>query len=577
MQAILSRPKLAALIAGFLSATGFEPLKLWPVTLACLALLILLIERAPDRRAAFLRGWLFGVGHFTLGLNWIAHAFTFQATMPHWFGYGAVILLSLYLAIYPGLATLTAWWLNQSSPVRGGGPRSGGGVSPYREGNTPPSGLRPATSPARGGLSPLPLPLFLAATWLINEYLRATLFTGFAWNPLGVTLLPTGAAIAATLIGTYGLSATTVVIAGALLHHVRHWMNATPGWHGWKVGLNSAWKDGTWPSYAILSPLGVILPLLPLLILSAPPRPGPPPPPGAPRIRIVQPNIGQGEKYSPEAEVRHFRTLAALSGRPRPAPRLIFWPEAAIPAYLDLEPDWRARLAALLGPGDLLMTGADKVYFRPVTENGVTTQKLAGANNSLWIVTPQATIAGRYSKAHLVPYGEYLPMRNILEPIGLSRLVPGDADFWPGPGPQSLALSPATGRPPLKMGVQICYEIIFSGHVIDRANRPAFLFNPSNDAWFGSWGPVQHLAQARLRALEEGIPILRSTPTGVSAVIDARGQVLRSLGLNRAGYLDSALPPALPPTLFARFGNLLPLLFAALLLGLAIASRRASR
>ena len=223
------------------------------------------------------------------------------------------------------------------------------------------------------------------------------------------------------------------------------------------------------------------------------------------------------------------------------------------------------------------MTGADKVYFKAVEENGILVNKLAGANNSVWIVTPQATIAGRYSKAHLVPYGEYLPMRHILEPIGLSRLVPGDADFWPGPGPQSLTLPATLGRPSLKMGVQICYEIIFSGQVVDAGNRPDFLFNPSNDAWFGSWGPVQHLAQARLRALEEGIPIIRATPTGVSAVIDARGQVVRSLGLNRAGYLESGLPPALSPTLFARFGNILSVLFALLLLGAAIATRHRSR
>ena len=540
MRAILARPRLAAITAGLLSATGFEPLRLWPVTLACLALLMALVEAAPTRKAAFARGWLFGVGHFTLGLNWIAHAFTYQDAMPHWFGYGAVVLLSLYLAVYPGLATLSAWWLAHSSPLGGGGPlrSDGGGVSPSREGAPPPSGLRPAT-----------FPLLLAATWLLAEYLRATLFTGFAWNPLGVSLLPTGIAIAATLIGTYGLGALAILAAAALLLSVRRQFR----------------------SAAILA-----LPLL-LLALWGWLSPAPPTPPGAPRIRIVQPNIGQDEKYSVEAEYRHFATLATLSGKPRPAPRLLFWPEAAIPAYLDMEPEWRARLAALLGPGDLLMTGADKVYFKPVTENGVTTQKLAGANNSLWIVTPRATIAGRYSKAHLVPYGEYLPMRQILTPLGLSRLVPGDADFWPGPGPQSLTLSPATGRPEMKMGVQICYEIIFSGQVIDAKNRPAFLFNPSNDAWFGSWGPVQHLAQARLRALEEGIPTLRSTPTGVSAVIDARGHVLRSLGLHRAGYLESGLPAALPPTLFARLGNLLPFLFAALLLGAAIASRRAAR
>ena len=514
--ALARYPMPAAVVAGFLSATGFEPLKLWPVTLACLALLILLTERAPDRRAAFLRGWLFGVGHFTLGLNWIAHAFTFQDAMPHWFGYGAVLLLSLYLAVYPGLAALGAWWLQNALHLR----RQQGGT--------------------------LPFILLFAACWIASEYLRAVVFTGFAWNPLGVAFLPTGMAIAATVIGTYGIGALAILAAGSILLALRRRFV---------------------PAAAIAIPICAIA-LWGLF------TPAPPTPAGAPRIRVVQPNIGQDEKYSPELEEAHFRTLAALSGQPRPAPRLIFWPEAAIPAYLDMEPQWRGRLAALLGPGDLLMTGATKVYFKRVEKNGFAESALAGANNSLWVVTPDARLIARYDKAHLVPYGEYLPMRAILQPIGLSRLVPGDADFWPGPGPQSLTLPAALGRPELRMGVQICYEIIFSGQVIDSANRPAFLFNPSNDAWFGSWGPVQHLAQARLRAIEEGIPIIRSTPTGVSAVVDARGHVLHALGLSRAGFLDTALPSALPPTLFARVGNWAPFVLMLMLVGLAIAMRR---
>ncbi|EPR14596.1 hypothetical protein M527_12940, partial [Sphingobium indicum IP26] len=213
MKDILSRfPNLAALLAGFLAATGFEPLRLWPITLACFALLILLIERAPDRRGAFLRGWLFGVGHFTLGLNWIAHAFTFQDAMPHWFGYGAVILLSLYLAVYPGLATLAAWWLKTAR---------------WRPQNTVFLRRQEPSPNVRTGLLPaqehgaLPLTLLFAATWLASEYLRATLFTGFAWNPLGVTLLPTGMAIASTLIGTYGLGALAILASGALLLALR--------------------------------------------------------------------------------------------------------------------------------------------------------------------------------------------------------------------------------------------------------------------------------------------------------------------------------------------------------------------
>jgi len=174
-------------------------------------------------------------------------------------------------------------------------------------------------------------------------------------------------------------------------------------------------------------------------------------------------------------------------------PRLVFWPEAALEAWLDVEPEWLSRVAMLLGPRDLLMTGGVKPYIED-TPRG---RMLTAAANSTWVVTPGIRLAARYDKAHLVPYGEYLPMRSLLEPIGLSRLVPGDADFLPGPGPRSLFLPAGDGRPPLKMGVQICYEIIFSGHVVDAHDRPDFLFNPSNDAWFGSWGPPQHLAQAR--------------------------------------------------------------------------------
>ena len=166
----------------------------------------------------------------------------------------------------------------------------------------------------------------------------------------------------------------------------------------------------------------------------------------------------------------------------------------------------------------------------------------------------------RKATARRVPYGEYLPMRPLLEPIGLSRLVPGSLDTWEGPGPRTLDM-PGFGR----VGLQICYEIVFSGQVVDRANRPGFIFNPSNDAWFGYWGPPQHFAQARLRALEEGLPVLRSTPTGISGVIDARGRVLASLPWHAEGVIDTHLPPAAPPTLFARAGNWMPFVFALLL------------
>jgi apolipoprotein N-acyltransferase len=172
-----------------------------------------------------------------------------------------------------------------------------------------------------------------------------------------------------------------------------------------------------------------------------------------------------------------------------------------------------------------------------------------------------------------VPYGEYLPMRPLLSAIGLSRLAPGDMDFASGPGPRTINVGGEWG----KVGFQLCYEIIFSGHVVDERHRPAFIFNPSNDAWFGRWGPPQHLAQARLRAAEEGLPVLRATPTGISAVIDGRGNVVKSLPWRTQGVIDAVLPPAASsPPPFARFGNVIPLLlgFGLIIGGIVLGRRR---
>jgi len=217
-------------------------------------------------------------------------------------------------------------------------------------------------------------------------------------------------------------------------------------------------------------------------------------------------------------------------------------------------------------PGDVLVLGALKFEFDEAGNRPV------GARNSVFAMDSDRKLLGRYDKSHLVPYGEYLPMRPLLSAIGLSRLAPGDFDFWPGPGPKSIDLG-AFGN----MGLQLCYEIIFSGQTVDRDNRPEFIFNPSNDAWFGAWGPPQHLAQARLRAIEEGLPVIRSTPTGISAVIDTNGNVLQSIPMGQAGRIDGHLPKANTPTVFARHGNVLPLGFAFILLICAIAIKRRRR
>ena len=514
---------LLSFLAGLVSALGFEPLGAWPLTLAAFAALLWLIDRAPTLRSALARGYWFGVGQFVLGLNWIATAFTYQAAMPAWLGWVAVVLLSFYLAVYPAMAAGLAW--------RWGKPRA-------------PAGEREESQSGGGSVV---LILVFAAAWIVTEWLRATMFTGFAWNPVGVALLPTGVRAMAPFIGTYGLSGVAVLISGmiALLF----------------------WRQGR---AAITLFLGVAI-LSTAAWLATVPYEGK----AVTALRIVQPNIGQDQKWTTGAGERALRRLGALSRVGTNEPRLLLWPEAAVidpledarafSAYQSEVLATRRQVVAQMGPADLLLTGGITIQ----SSNGV---NATSATNSVFAIGERGRILARYDKAHLVPYGEYLPMRPILSAIGLSRLAPGNLDFDPGPGPQTLNV-PLVG----KAGFQLCYEIIFSGEVVDRNNRPAFLFNPSNDAWFGAWGPPQHLAQARLRAIEEGLPVLRSTPTGISAVIDAEGRLLHSLPWRTSGVIDTRLPLPKPPTLFARLGNLLPFAFALLLAAIAIAVRRKAR
>ncbi|HZF43198.1 MAG TPA: apolipoprotein N-acyltransferase [Sphingomonadaceae bacterium] len=509
-------PILFAFLAGLASACAFAPLSIGPLMIAGFCALLLLLGRAETMRRALALGWAFGFGQFVLGLNWIATAFTFQAAMPASLGWVAVVLLSAYLAVYPAMAAGLAW-------------RYGGGrlKAPAAEGGW---------NASEGRRSQLQLGLLLAAAWMVTEWLRGTMFTGFAWNPVGVSLLTTPLAQLSPFVGTYGLSAI-VVLGGAVfaLAFTRE---------------HAAKRQGAWLA----------------LVLAAATVTGwlrdDPAPAGTRMARVVQPNIGQQNKHNPAFDQETYRRLIGLTGEPANEPRLVFWPEAAIPDFLEDEPAPRRRLARLLAPRDVLLTGGTKIE-RDAAGAPV------GGRNSLYVVMPDGRLPARYDKAHLVPYGEYLPARPILSAIGLSRLVPGDLDFWPGPGPRTLPV-PGYGR----MGVQICYEIVFSGHVVDRDDRPDFLFNPSNDAWFGRWGPPQHLAQAQLRAAEEGMPVIRSTPTGISAVIDARGRLLASLPWQKAGRIDALIPGPLPPTPFARFGNLLSFAFAALLVAAAWLARR---
>jgi len=509
---------VAAPLLGAIAACAFQPLALWPAALFGVAGLVWLIAHASSPRRAALLGWLWGVGHFCVGNNWIATAFTYQAKMPAWLGALAVFMLSLYLAVYPALAAGCA---------------------------------------ALARRRPAALVLAFAGCWIVSEWLRSWVFTGFAWNPLGAAALGGfGHARLAQVLpwtGTYALSGLVALLAGL-----------------WFLAFTVRIARPVAALVLAAVPLGAMM----LPQFSAAPSGG--------RLTytLVQPGVRQEVLDDPANFERQFQTTATLSVPRRAGERrLVLWPESGVPDYLrDGYPPFaywettfggapalaRARIGQAVGAGGMLLTGA--------VDLDTDGQKITAARNVVTALDSTGAIRGGYAKAHLVPYGEYLPMRGLLEPLGLSRLVAGALDFLPGPGPRTLDLGDWG-----KAGIQICYEIVFSGQVVDRVHRPDYLFNPSNDGWFGAWGPPQHLAQARMRAIEEGLPVLRSTTNGVSAVIDARGSVLGSLPRPVAARLDGTVPPALPPTLFARAGNALGLCWAAVLLGLALLAYRRRR
>ena len=512
----LTYPRLAALLLGVISALGFEPIALWPLALLALAALIALLRAAPTRKAAFQLGWCFGLGQFALALNWIPTAFTYQAEMPAWLGWIGELGLAAVLAVFPALAGMVAWH-------------------------------------ARSRLIAL-IPA-LAGAWIITEWLRGWVLTGLPWNPLGAVLLGpfdhVGAARWLPWLGTYALSGLAVLLAGT-----------------WLLGLAKFPEDRR---ALLLLPLPMVLQLWPNGADKAPPGPV--------NYALVQPNIPQAELNDPAFFERNFAQLAQVLPPPQPgASAVVLWPESGLSDYLrDGYPApfyaetygqnparARDRIARMLGPDRLLLSGA--------VDLEVQDGRAVGERNVITAIDETGAIRASYAKAHLVPFGEYVPLRPLLSALGIARFVPGDTDFWPGPDRQTIDLG-SYG----KAGMLICYEVIFSGQVTDPGQRPDYLFNPSNDGWYGAWGPPQHLAQARLRAIEEGLPLLRSTTTGISAVIDADGRVLQSVPMHSAGVLIGRIPKAHPPTLFARMGNALSLGWAVLLLGLSLVALRRAR
>jgi apolipoprotein N-acyltransferase len=255
-------------------------------------------------------------------------------------------------------------------------------------------------------------------------------------------------------------------------------------------------------------------------------------------LRIVQGNVPQVEKWALGSRERTLAKYLSLSAQPGSFD-LLLWPETAFPGLLDEDAAARTRITAALPEGRILLTGApDRM------------ESDAGPRyfNTVQVYNGSGEILTGYAKHRLVPFGEYVPLKGWLP---IERLTEGLGDFTPGPGPRTLAIP---GAPLVAMA--ICYEIIFPGHVVDDLFRPAWIFNATNDAWFGtSIGPEQHLASARMRAVEEGLPVVRAANTGITAIIDANGEVVARLDTGQTGVIDASLPAARAPTPYARFGD----------------------
>jgi apolipoprotein N-acyltransferase len=501
---------LAALAAGELAAFSMPPFGLWPVLAIAVPVMLLLLEgiAARDRRAALAAGWGFGFGYFALSFHWIGFAFLVDAKTYLWMMPFALGALAGGMAGYWALAAVAVKLANW-----------------------------------RG----LPLVFGFAAALAVAEFLRGRLFTGFPWTAPGLAADGMGALVQiASLIGMTGLSLLIILWAGLPL-----------------VFLHADWRrrDAVIAALiALLLPLGWIWGQLRLADATAGDVAGV-------RLRIVQPNIAQDEKWREDNARAIFDKLVALTTEPSVTYpggiadiTHVIWPESAVPFLIDESAGARAELRLVLSGKTVLIMGA-------IRRDSLRTDA-AGyplAYNSVLAFDGDANIAGHYDKWRLVPGGEFLPFESILEPLGFHRIVTVPGSFAAGAGPVSLQLPGAPDA-----GVLICYEAIFPHDLVDGAKRPQWLLNVTNDGWFGnSIGPYQHLAQARMRTIEQGLPMVRAANTGISAVIDSHGRLGVILPLMKEGVIDSILPAAIPATLYARIGDFALLLLVVLAMGVA--------
>jgi apolipoprotein N-acyltransferase len=490
---------LMAFAAGAVSVLAMAPIDAWPVLFLTFPTLVWLIDGAAAGRAggvgaAAWTGWWFGFGYFLAGLYWTGNALLVDAKTFGWLLPFAIVGLPAGLALYTaaGAALARLMWTSGATRI-----------------------------------------LTLAAALTITEWLRGHLLTGFPWITFGYALTgPLSLAQAASLVGIWGLTFLAVAIFASPAALIDERADSKRPWLPLLLGG---------ALLAALAAYGTArLAATPAQFVDNV------------RLRIMQPNLPQDDKFNYAAKAQVMARYVSLSDRAtgpqsqgiRDATHLI-WPEAAFPFFLTREPDALAQIAALLPPGTVLITGA----VRP--PDGAAPSQRNRAFNSVYVIDEKGSILSIYDKVHLVPFGEFLPLQSLLERLGLMQLTKLPGGFLAGDRRRS---QPVPGTPP--MLPLVCYEIIFPGQAVPRDERPGWLLNLTNDGWFGiSSGPHQHFAQARVRAIEEGLPLVRAANTGISAIVDPVGRIVRALPLGVEGVVDGPLPQAIGPTLYVRAGD----------------------
>ena len=489
-----------ALLAGALSSLAMAPFNAWPVLFLTLPVMVWQIDGAAAGRwrgvpAAALTGWCFGLGYFVPGLYWIGYAFLVDAPTFAWLMPFAILGLPAYLALFMalGFALARMFWTRDAARL-----------------------------------------IALAASLTMSEWLRGHALTGFPWNTLGYALSePLALAQTASLIGLWGLTFLTVAIFASPAVLID--------------GTSRGRKPWVAPALALIVLLSMTvfgairLTRHPMLMLTNT------------RLRIMQPNLQQDAKfnYGAKADVmKKYLTLSDRASGPQSTGvrdvNILIWPESAFPFFLTREADAMAQISDLLPKGTVLITGSVRA---PDVPPGT---RITRAYNSIYLIDHDGNVLSVYDKLHLVPFGEFLPFQDLMEKIGFEQLTRVQGGFIPGTRRRSMEVPGAPRMLPL-----ICYEIVFPGDVVERGDRPGWIINLTNDGWFGiSSGPYQHLQQARMRAIEQGLPLVRAANTGISAVVDPVGRTVASLGLGLEGVLDSGLPAAIPPTAYARAGDI---------------------